>query len=69
MMSSVGIRGPHHSEEVLKCRLYLGVPYREEPSILAWETGNELYYPTLDWTLHIGKIWVLHSFFYKVFLH
>ncbi len=34
--------------------LYTGLAYRDDPTILAWETGNELYYPSLDWTLRLG---------------
>ncbi len=35
--------------------LYIGLAYLDDPTILAWETGNELYYPSLDWTLRLGK--------------
>ena len=34
--------------------LYIGLAYRDDPTILAWETGNELYYPSLDWTIRLG---------------
>jgi hypothetical protein len=44
------------SKDYFKCRPFKGLAYREDPTILAWETGNELYYPSLDWTLDIGKI-------------
>ena len=30
--------------------------YKDDPAILAWETGNELYYPTLPWTLELAKL-------------
>ena len=29
--------------------------YKDDPTILAWETGNELYYPTLSWTLELAR--------------
>ena len=29
--------------------------YKDDPTILAWETGNELYYPTLSWTLELVR--------------
>ena len=29
--------------------------YIHDPSILAWETGNELYYPTLSWTIELAR--------------
>ena len=28
--------------------------YKDDPTILAWETGNELYYPSLSWTLDLA---------------
>ena len=32
-----------------------GLAYKDDPSILAWETGNELYYPTYQWTVDIAR--------------
>ena len=29
--------------------------YKDDPAILAWETGNELYYPSLAWTLELAR--------------
>ena len=32
-----------------------GLAYKDDPTILAWETGNELYYPTYEWTVDIAR--------------
>ena len=29
--------------------------YKDDPTILAWESGNELYYPTFHWTLGLAR--------------
>ena len=29
--------------------------YKDDPTILAWESGNELYYPTFDWTVQLAR--------------
>lgn len=32
-----------------------GLALKEDPTIVAWETGNELYYPTINWTINIAS--------------
>ena len=29
--------------------------YKDDPTILAWESGNELYYPSFHWTLGLAR--------------
>ena len=29
--------------------------YKDDSTVLAWETGNELYYPTYAWTVDIAR--------------
>ena len=34
---------------------YTGIAYKDDPTIMAWESGNELYFPTYDWTLNLAR--------------
>merc|ERR1711892_1504940 len=34
---------------------YTGIAYKDDPTILAWESGNELYYPTYNWTVNLAR--------------
>ena len=33
---------------------HTGIAYKDDPTILAWESGNELYYPTFNWTVDLA---------------
>lgn len=37
------------------CEDYVLSAYKDDPTILAWESGNELYYPTFDWTVELAR--------------
>ena len=34
---------------------YTGIAYKDDPTIMAWESGNELYFPTYDWTVNLAR--------------
>lgn len=35
---------------------YTGIAYKDDPTILAWESGNELYYPPYNWTVDLARL-------------
>merc|ERR1719397_1440607 len=34
---------------------HTGLHYKEDPTIMAWESGNELYFPPFQWTINLAK--------------
>ena len=34
---------------------HTGLRYKEDPTIMAWESGNELYFPPFQWTIDLAK--------------
>merc|ERR1711892_144298 len=34
---------------------YTGIAYKDDPTIMAWESGNELSFPTFDWTVDLAR--------------
>lgn len=35
--------------------IYTGLAYREDPTILAWESGAGLQYPPYNWTVELAE--------------
>ena len=34
---------------------YTGLLYKEDPTIMAWESGNQLHFPPFHWTINLAK--------------
>ena len=34
---------------------YTGLLYKEDPTIMAWESGNQLRFPPFHWTINLAK--------------